>query len=457
MQTQRIDLGFRPRPWQAACFRALKRFSVLVIHRRAGKTVMAVMKLIDAALRNDRQAPRYAYLAPLFNQAKDTAWTYLKHYTGKIPGTKINESETWVELPNGARIRIYGADNPDRLRGIYLDGVVLDEVADMKPEVWDEVVLPTLSDRGGWALFIGTPKGVNRFSELFDLAGRTDGWFAALYDVYQTEALPANEIELARATMPDNAFRQEYLCDFAAANENTLISLPVALAAKGLHLKADKYDHAARLIGVDVARYGDDSTVIIRRQGLASWAPKVVKGADAMQVAAIVALEAADWKADAVFVDGTGGYGAGVIDRLRQMGMNPIEVQFAGKPIDPRFANKRAEMWWGIKDWLEKGGALPDDMALVRELSAPTYSMDNARGVLKLESKDDIKERIGSSPDRADALAVTFAFPVMPNLHARLGVPEPKPQGIEYDPWERDRLATEGGSSGVWDYDPFRS
>ena len=456
MQTQRVDLGFRPRDWQATCFKSLKRFSVLVIHRRAGKTVMAVMKLIDAALRNERQAPRYAYLAPLFNQAKDTAWSYLKHYAGKIPGARINESETWIELPNGARIRIYGADNPDRLRGIYLDGVVLDEVADMKPEVWDEVVLPTLADRGGWALFIGTPKGVNRFSELYDIAGRTPGWFAAMYDVYQTGALPPSEIEMARETMPPNAFRQEYLCDFSAANENTLIGLPLALSARGKNIGPEAYDHAARIIGVDVARYGDDSTVIQRRQGLASWVPKVVKGADAMQVAAIVALEMTEWKADAVMVDGTGGYGAGVIDRLRQMGFDPVEVQFAGKPMDARFANKRAEMWWGVKDWLEKGGCLPDDMELIRELSAPTYSLDNARGVLQLESKEDIKERIRVSPDRADALALTFAFPVAPNMHARIGLPQPKQQGSEYDPWERDRIQSGDQTMAVTDYDLYR-
>src|SRR5690606_35091008 len=115
---------------------SLRRFSVLVIHRRAGKTVLAIMRLIASALRNEQQAPRYAYIAPQLNQAKDVAWSYLKHYGLKVPGAVANESELYVEFPNGARVRVYGADNPDRLRGIYLDGVVLDEVADMKSEVW---------------------------------------------------------------------------------------------------------------------------------------------------------------------------------------------------------------------------------------------------------------------------------------------------------------------------------
>ena len=420
MTTQRVELGFRPREWQRACFVGLqrKRFGVLVVHRRGGKTVMAVMRTIDAALKCQRENGRYAYIAPLFKQAKDVAWSYLKGYALKVPGSRVNESECWVELPNmggsTSRIRVYGADNPDSLRGIYLDGAVLDEVADMKPDVWDQVVLPTLADRQGWALFIGTPKGVNRFSDLYDQAQRDDDWFAALYTVHETRALPESEIDLAQRSMPENAFRQEYLCDFAAANENALISLAVAMDARGKHIIASAYDHAPKVLGVDVARQGGDSSVIIRRQGLASWSPVKLDQLDAMAVASRVAQEIQVWNPDAVFVDGTGGYGAGVIDRLRQLGYTPIEVQFGAKANDARFLNKRAEMWWLMKEWLEAGGALPDSMELVRELAAPTYEFDRTRGVFKLEPKEDVKERIGKSPDIADALAVTFAQPVAP-------------------------------------------
>ena len=420
MTTQRVELGFTPRDWQRACFLGLqrKRFGVLVVHRRGGKTVMAVMRAIDAALKCKREQGRYAYIAPLFKQAKDVAWSYLKGYALKVPGSRVNESECWVELPNmgrsTSRIRIYGADNPDSLRGIYLDGAVLDEVADMKPDVWDQVVLPTLTDRQGWALFIGTPKGVNRFSDLYDQAGRDGDWFSALFDVYQTGALPDSEIDLARRSMPDNAFRQEYLCDFAAANENTLIPLTLAMEARGKHVVESAYSHAPKILGVDVARQGGDRSAIIRRQGLACFPPITLQSNDSMAVASRVAHEIQTWKPDAVFVDGTGGYGAGVIDRLRQLGYSPIEVQFGGKANDPRFLNKRAEMWWLVKEWLEQGGALPDVMELVRELSAPTYEFDRTRSVFKLEPKEDIKERIGSSPDLADALALTFAQPVAP-------------------------------------------
>src|SRR5690606_12599387 len=109
--------------------------------------------------------PRFAYIAPLYTQAKDVAWTYLKQFTFCSPGVATNESELRVDLPNGGRVRLYGAENYDRLRGVYFDGVIMDEYADMDPRVWPEVVRPALSDRKGHATFIGTPKGRNGFYE----------------------------------------------------------------------------------------------------------------------------------------------------------------------------------------------------------------------------------------------------------------------------------------------------
>jgi phage terminase large subunit len=148
------------------------RWAIAVAHRRAGKTVADINELIMGATKCKLPNPRFAYVAPQLNQAKDIAWSYLLEYTECFgPERKINASELWVELPNnGARIRIYGADNPDRLRGIYLDGAVLDEFGDMDPTVWTQVIRPALSDRKGWAIFIGTPKGKNTFHKLWTLA-----------------------------------------------------------------------------------------------------------------------------------------------------------------------------------------------------------------------------------------------------------------------------------------------
>lgn len=438
-----IDLGYRPRVWQAQVHRALKRFSVLVVHRRAGKTVLAVLTLIDAALRDSSKSDRrYGYIAPELKQAKGVSWDFLKRYALPIPGTKVNESELFVEFPNGSRIRLYGADLPDRLRGIYLDGVVLDEVAQMKPEVWGEVIRPALADRHGWALFIGTPKGVNLFSELYFSALRDPEWYAGLFPYEDTGALTTAEIEGMRAgpnCLTDAQFRQEMLCDFAAGAENQLMSLELVNTAMGKHLDAATYMYAPKILGVDVARQGDDRTAIFRRQGLASFSPIILKGADAMAVSGRVAGEIAEWDPDAVMVDGSGGYGAGVIDRLRQLGHTVCEIQFGGKPMDERFADKRSEIWFLMAEWLRSGGALPPLPALRADLCAPTYT-HNAAGKLSLERKEDMKARGMPSPDLGDALACSFAFPVAP----RVTVGGQHMAGsarvvFDYDPFAEDR------------------
>lgn len=193
-----------------------KRWAIAVCHRRAGKTVACVQKLLKGALECKRPDPRFAYVAPLYNQAKDVAWTYLKRLSLPLDGS-ANESELRVDLPSGARIRLYGADNPDRLRGLYLDGAVLDEYADMQPSVWGEIVRPMLADRQGWATFIGTPKGHNAFYELWENAKVDPAWFPLLLKASETGLIDADELEDARRTMTADQYAQEFECSFEAA------------------------------------------------------------------------------------------------------------------------------------------------------------------------------------------------------------------------------------------------
>lgn len=214
---QRIETGYAPRAQQAAIHDSLKRFNVLVAHRRFGKTVLCVNALVDAALRCKKADGRFAYFAPFFNQAKDVAWTYLKRYALVVPGASANESELRVVFPNGAWVRLYGADNPDRLRGLYLDGVVLDEYADMDPRMWAEVIRPALADRGGWAVFIGTPKGRNAFHALYEAAQIDPAWFAAIYRASETGIVAAEELQAAAKDMTPEQYAQEFECSFEAA------------------------------------------------------------------------------------------------------------------------------------------------------------------------------------------------------------------------------------------------
>jgi hypothetical protein len=383
----------------------LKRFNVLVVHRRAGKTRLAVAIMMDAACREPSQ--RLAYVAPFLKQAKAVAWEMLRGNARLVPGTVVNESETSVMLPNGSTIRLYGADLPDALRGLRLDGCVLDEVAQMRPEAWGEIIRPALADGRGWGLFIGTPQGINLFSELYQRAEKDPEWFSALYRADQTHAINPEELAALKREMSDSQFDQEFNCSFSAATTNSLIPLSLALEASRRVVEKAQLEFAPKILGVDVARYGHDRTVIILRHGLICYAPRVLRSLDTMTVASHVAEVAEKHSPDAIFVD-QGGVGGGVVDRLAQLGLDPIGVDFGRSPIDDRYANRRAEMWWKAKEWLEQGGSLPDDSALVAELAAPTYSYANARGKMQLESKDDMKARGLPSPDIADALACTF-------------------------------------------------
>lgn len=435
--TSVVRFGFPMRQWQRECARgsANARFVVLVLHRRAGKTEIALKKLLDSAIKNDLDLPFYAYVAPLLKQAKIIAWSRLKQMVMPLVPhglVEINESELWVRFnSNNAVIRIFGADDPDRLRGVRLDGCIIDEVAQVKPDVWEEVIQPALADRKGFAWFIGTPKGINLFSSLYFAAASKPDWYTAIYTVYDTEALDADEIERLRESMSETTFAREFLCDFSAAGDDQLISLTdVEDAARRVH-PLGSMDYAPRILGVDPARFGSDRSVIFPRQGLQAFDPMVFRGIDNMDLAARVATKIEAWKPAATFIDA--GAGSGVIDRLRQMGFDVFEVNFAGKPMAPRYANKRAEMWSELADWLRGGGAIPNQQALKLELATPTYKYDGNNRI-QLESKDDIKKRLpdAGSPDLADALALTFAMPVAPpDKFASIRTPKPQ----SYDPY----------------------
>lgn len=214
---QRIVIPYCPRPQFAPFHGRKERFACIVAHRRAGKTVACINELIRGALTCTLSEPRFAYVAPFYAQAKDVAWSYLKRFTAPIPGVRVNESELRVDLPNGGRVRLYGADNYDRLRGGYLDGVVLDEYADMDPRAWSEVIGPMLADRKGWAVFIGTPKGRNAFWELYDRATKDPEWFVMLLKASETGLIEPDELARWRKEMTEDQYEQEFECSFQAA------------------------------------------------------------------------------------------------------------------------------------------------------------------------------------------------------------------------------------------------
>ena len=438
-----ITLDYTPRAWQKECHVKKQRFSVYALHRRSGKTELAIMELIDKAIKTDKELAMFVYVAPFLRQAKAIAWARLKQKIEPLRRNSvidINEGELSVRFKhNGAIIRLFGGDNPDAMRGLRLDGIVMDEVAQLKNELWTDIVQPALSDRLGWSIFIGTPSGINLFSELYYKAIDEDEWAAARFTVYDTDSLHPNEVTRLKRDMSETSFAREYLCDFAAQGDDQLIALADTEDAAKRTYQPDHVKMSPVVLGIDPARFGDDRSVVFRRQGKQGFKPIVYRGIDNMDLAARVANLIEEHNPDAVFCDA--GAGSGVIDRLRQLSYDVIEIPFGGKATKPeQYINRRTEMWWLMKQWIEEGGAIPNDVDLKQELATPIYWYDNV-GRKVLESKDQIKKRLqgAGSPDLADALALTFALPVAKKEMEDIYIKKRKvsTQKEEYDPYTR--------------------
>ena len=229
------------------------------------------MDLIDAAMRADQAPaevralkpdPRFAYLAPTYAQAKDTAWEYLKRYTANIPGVEQRESDLMVRFRNGGRVRLYGAENYERLRGTYADGIVLDEYGDMDPRAWPEVLRPSLSDRQGWAVFIGTPKGRNHFHDIFKLSESTSDWYSLVLRADQTGILDADELGDIRKMLTEDQYAQEMLVSFDAAIRGSIYRNELAAMDVDGRLCGVPYDPAVPVwTGWDIG-IGDATSII---------------------------------------------------------------------------------------------------------------------------------------------------------------------------------------------------
>jgi Phage terminase large subunit len=229
---------------------------------------------------------------------------------------------------------------------------------------------------------------------------RDNPWFPEVLD---------KERRHMQETDPE-AYRHVWEGHCLEVGDNQLIGMEEAYRAADRHYSVADYDFAPKVMGVDVARYGGDRSTIFKRQGLVAFPPTVFNGVSNMDLASAVAATINDWKPDGVFVDA--GRGEGVIDRLIQLGYSPVEVNFGGKPIDSKYANKRAEMWDTMAKWIKTNGAIPNMPDLIADLSAPTYLFSNSTNKFALESKETMKARGCKSPDIGDALALTFAHPV---------------------------------------------
>ena len=213
----KVTIPYTPRKQQAFIHDQIEqyRYSLLCCHRRFGKTVMCINHLIKAAMTCQNYNPRFAYIAPTYGQAKKIAFDYLKYYTKDIPGTKYNETELRCDLVNGARIMLLSSENPDSIRGIYLDGCIIDETAQINPALINEVITPALSDRKGFMILVGTPKGMaNLFYDYYQKAQADPKWFLYKAKASETGIVDKEELDAALAVMGSQKYEQEFECSF---------------------------------------------------------------------------------------------------------------------------------------------------------------------------------------------------------------------------------------------------
>lgn len=348
--------------------------------------------------------------------------------------------------------RSYAKDANAEAIGSALSGLhsrfpflLLDEIGMMPPTVGQKASqIFTGGVEDGLIAAAGNPTSTSGL--LYDIWNRQRG-------LWTTVTITADPDDPKRTPRVDPVHAREQIAQYGRDNPwvmatilglfpptslNALLGIEDVERAMNRHLREDVYEFAQKRLGVDCARFGDDATIIFPRQGLAAFKFAEMRNARSNEIAARVAKAKMDWESELEFVDGTGGWGSGVIDSLTVAGHTPFEVQFAGRADDPRFYNKRTEMWWRMAEWVKKGGALPRDPQLQRELTEPLYYYQD--GKIRLEEKDQIKKRLGFSPDRADSLGLTFAIEEQSSMRSPHSSPTAsrKNYKADYDPFESD-------------------
>lgn len=398
--------------------------------------------------------PKGAAISITQDNLKDNLWSELSKWQQR--------SKLCTNLFTWTKSRIFAKDHPETWfisarsfsrtanseeQGRVLSGVhskyvlfLVDESGDIPPTVLKSVdqAFSTADKEFGRVIQAGNPTSTDGmlYAAQSELA---DQWHVVRItgDPEDPDRSPRIDIHWAQKQIDtygrDDPWVMSYILGrFPKSGINTLLTVDEVQDAMQRTLHETDYEHAQKRLGIDVARFGYDSTVIFPRQGLRSFNYVEMRNARTTDIAARVMLAKNKWKGEIELIDGTGGFGAGVVDTLIQGGTTPFEIHFSGKATDPRFFNKRSEMWFEMAEWVKRGGVLPLCNTLKKELTAPTYSFKN--GKLILESKDQIKDRLGYSPDRADSLALTFAIPETWGAQSPLSILQHDKIKTDYDP-----------------------
>lgn len=430
-------LNAEPDDWQMECLQAAvsgthNRFALKACKGPGKSTLLAwVMWWFMAT----RPMPKIVATSISADNLRDNLWTELAKWQMQSDLLKAafewtedrvyerQHRETWFMSARSWPKSASTEQMADTLAGIHADHVlfVLDESGGIPPAVM-------ATAEGGLA---NVDKGEGREAMLWQAGNPTDVT-GALYEacvrhraLWWVKEITADPEDPRRAKRVSKEWAQQLIDKygrehpwvlvnvmgkFPPGQSNALIAADVAGEAARRRVAAAEYDQDPKILGVDVARFGDDETVIAMRQGAVAYRMKTFRGISLMETAGQVAMAIEKHRPAAVFIDSTG-VGGGVVDRLKELGHRVTGIEFGSKSLKRGFLNRRAEMWGAMTDWLKERGAIPDDPELLSELPGPTYKF-RSDGALQLEAKEDMKKRGLPSPNRADALALTFAMPV---------------------------------------------
>ena len=426
--------GVRPDPWQDDVLAAFPRHPRMAMKACKGPSKTTVMAWLAWNFLLTRPEPKIAATSVSGDNLADNLWaemakwqarspmltamfewTKTRIFNRKAPETWWMSARTWAKSADKARLG-------QTLAGLHSDYIlfILDESGGIPDAVMASAEAALASCVEGHIVQAGNPT---------HLEGPL--WRACTSErrLWHVTEITADPDDPKRATRVKKDWAREQIekygrdnpwvlvnvfGQFPPASLDTLIGPDECRAAATRAWRPEDIAYSAKVLGVDVARFGDDASVIFPRQGLVAFPPLRFRNIDGTQGAGIVARKWEDWQADACFIDDTGGFGSSWIDNLYRLGRTPIGIPFSGRANDPRYDNKRTEMYFEAIDWIRRGGQLPPGQAsheLIAALSQTTYSFRGDR--LLLEPKEQVKSRLGYSPDDADAFVLTFAQPVV--------------------------------------------
>ena len=441
----REEFDAEPDPWQKKLLRAFASTDrramriALKANKGPGKTAGLAWCILNfmACYGERGEHPKGAATGITKDNLKDNLWPELAKWMGK--SEFFQTAFVWTST------RIYAKDHPktwffsmrtwsksadpqaqaDTLAGLHAKFIlfVIDESGGVPKAIMATAEAGLANEHVGWAKILQAGNPTHLEGPLYDACTSERAMWTVIEitgDPDDPERSPRISKEWAREQIQKygrdnpwvlvNVFGQ-----FPPSSLNTLIGpdeVNVAMRRWG-HLKKAEFAHMQKRLGVDVARFGDDRTVICPRQGQMTHKFIILRRADTVAIAARILLACSRWDSELELIDDTGHWGHGVYDNLRAAGRAPLAIQFHAPALDPRYKNRRAEMWLTMVEWIKKGGCLPFVPELIAELTVPTYTFSG--GQFLLEDKDQIKERLGRSPDLADALALTFAVPDQPS------------------------------------------